>query len=159
MTVEITSTWKPSLQMYGKEDVCGFRFNGSTYSIRRNPVSGKYTYLSKRMRTNRMGTFYQPMVITGKAARIVLDAFRAAHTVSLSGGNPSEKSEGLHSDHRGITQARSSEGGIVEYESHESIQSREPVGSNPASDGADSLKLMRATSDDPAPVVTAATYS
>jgi hypothetical protein len=30
---------------------------------------------------------------------------------SLSGGNPSEKSDGLQSDHRGISQARSSEGG------------------------------------------------
>ena len=42
---------------------------------------------------------------------------------SHSGGNTSEKSEGRHSDHRGITSARSSEGGITGERPVESIQS------------------------------------
>lgn len=55
---------------------------------------------------------------------------------SLSAGNGGEKSEGRNSDHPGIPAARSSEGGIVGKLPDESIQSCEPVGSNPASGGA-----------------------
>lgn len=49
---------------------------------------------------------------------------------SLSARKGSEKSEGLHSDHRGISQARSSEGGNGGLALDVSIQSREPVDSN-----------------------------
>lgn len=70
---------------------------------------------------------------------------------SLSGGNPGEKSEGLHSDHRGIPQARSSEGGNVGELPGVSIQSREPVDSNSVSVGRLSPEPRYATDVDAAP--------
>lgn len=70
---------------------------------------------------------------------------------SLSGGNPGEKSEGLHSDHRGIPQARSSEGGNVGKSPGVSIQSREPVDSNSVSVGRLSPEPRYATDVDAAP--------
>ena len=71
---------------------------------------------------------------------------------SLSGGNPSEKSEGLHSDHRGIPQARSSEGGNDgKVVPGVSIQSREPVGSNSVTVGSPSPEPNNATGVDGSP--------
>lgn len=60
-----------------------------------------------------------------------------ARIESLSGGNPSEKSASSPADDRGIEAARSSEGGNVGTELPDvTIQSREPVDSNPVSGGA-----------------------
>lgn len=70
---------------------------------------------------------------------------------SHSGGNPGEKSEGLHSDHRGIPQARSSEGGNVGKSPGVMIQSREPVDSNTVSVGRLSSEPRYATDVDAAP--------
>lgn len=70
---------------------------------------------------------------------------------SHSGGNPGEKSEGLHSDHRGIPQARSSEGGNSGRNPDVSIHSREPVGSNSASVGRLSPEQIQAMDVDAAP--------
>lgn len=70
---------------------------------------------------------------------------------SLSGGNPGEKSEGLHSDHRGIPQARSSEGGNVGKLPGVTVQSREPVDSNTVPVGRLSPEPRYATDVDAAP--------
>lgn len=70
---------------------------------------------------------------------------------SLSARKGSEKPEGLHSDHRGIPQARSSEGGNGGKVLDVTIQSREPVGSNTASVGRASLEQIHAKDVDPAP--------
>lgn len=87
-----------------------------------------------------------------------LDAI-ADEIESLSGGNPSETSACLPADDRGIAEARSSEGGNGGQALDVSIQSREPVGSDPASGGAGELEAKdKATSVDPAPVVTASPY-
>lgn len=60
---------------------------------------------------------------------------------SLSGGNPSEKSASSPADDRGIAAARSSEGGNArERLPGVTIQSCEPVDSNPVSVGAASLE-------------------
>lgn len=75
--------------------------------------------------------------------------------VSQSARKGSEKSEGLHSDHRGISQARSSEGGNGEYESSVSIQSREPVDSNPVPVGRASPESIHTKDVDPAPSIAA----
>jgi hypothetical protein len=66
-----------------------------------------------------------------------------SRTESRSGGNPGEKSESRRSDHPGIQSARSSEGGNGENVSSVSIQSREPVGSDPASVGAEMVRSRR----------------
>lgn len=88
-----------------------------------------------------------------KRARALIEkATRSNESHSARKG--SEKSVGLQPDHRGIQQARSSEGGIGGTEcAAESIQVRAPVVGNPDSGGAGELEAKyRATSVDPAPV-------
>lgn len=74
---------------------------------------------------------------------------------SLSGGNPGEKSDGLQSDHRGLSQARSSDGGNGEQALDVSIQSREPVDSNTVPVGRASPEQIQAKDVDPAPSIRA----
>jgi hypothetical protein len=74
---------------------------------------------------------------------------------SLSARKGSEKSDGLHSDHRGIWQARSSEGGIGGQSPVESIQSREPVDSNTVPVGRASPESIHTKDVDPAPSIAA----
>lgn len=91
--------------------------------------------------------------LEGISGCYMLDRVMRLHSPneSLSGGNPSEKSEGLHSDHRGIPQARSSEGGNVGQSPGVLIRSREPVDSNTISVGRLSPEPMNATDNDAAP--------
>ena len=71
-------TWGPRYLASGES--VKFELACHTYVAIRE--GGVVTKLSKRGRTNRLGTFYTPMAMKGKAAKLVLAAMKEAGMVS-----------------------------------------------------------------------------
>lgn len=110
-----------------------------------------------RVALERIAAFYPHGALSAADALVVARTVLAKYPrsspetkESLSTRKGGEKSEGLHSDHRGLSQARSSECGIVRGVPGESIQSREPEDANDIPAARASTEQLQAMCVDPA---------